>query len=309
MQRWRVSFLRSRPNARWLRRTARKTRPKPTCSITSSASIIPSGGTRRGAISVRWSSKGRRNSRKLLPTKPAAAQKEEHMSKLRVGYILDDSNQSSLVYDLIERSKNSKFYSIELLVIQKSLRTEAKGLIGRLLDYAKTRGVKKLIERILFTIIVRAENILVIQNPKYSAHFRSYSLDTIQVERLYVEPIISKSGFVYRYSQEDLQELKKKNLDVLIRGGSGILRGEILSLCRYGVVSFHHANNDINRGGVPGFWEVLNREPSTGFIIQRLFDELDGGDVLFKGGIATSSFYILNLVNLYLKANIFMHLF
>jgi len=36
--------------ARRARRTARETRPKRTCSIISSASIIPSGGTRRWAI-------------------------------------------------------------------------------------------------------------------------------------------------------------------------------------------------------------------------------------------------------------------
>jgi len=52
------SFFSSlKPNARQARRTAHKSRPKPTCSITLSASSIPSVG----GISVPWSSKGRRN--------------------------------------------------------------------------------------------------------------------------------------------------------------------------------------------------------------------------------------------------------
>jgi methionyl-tRNA formyltransferase len=80
----------------------------------------------------------------------------------------------------------------------------------------------------------------------------------------------------------------------IYRGGSGILRGDILTLCKYGIISFHHGNNDINRGGPPGFWEVYNKEPSTGFIIQKLKNELDGGDVLFKGEIMTSSIYSIN---------------
>jgi putative transposase len=47
-------------------RTAAKTyrtrvQAKPTCSITLSASTIPSGGTPRWGISLPWSSKGRRN--------------------------------------------------------------------------------------------------------------------------------------------------------------------------------------------------------------------------------------------------------
>ena len=49
-----------------------------------------------------------------------------------------------------------------------------------------------------------------------------------------------------------------------------------------GIISFHHGDNNINRGGPAGFWEVFNEEPSTGFIIQRLTEELDGGDVIFK---------------------------
>ena len=94
---------------------------------------------------------------------------------------------------------------------------------------------------------------------------------------------------------------------MLLRGGSRILQREILNICKYGIISFHHANNDVNRGGPPAFWEVFNREPSTGFIIQRLFDELDGGDVLFKGAIRRSPLYLLNLIRLYRIAYIFMH--
>ena len=70
---------------------------------------------------------------------------------------------------------------------------------------------------------------------------------------------------------------------MIIRGGKGILTGKILNLCRLGILSIHHGNNEINRGGPPGFWEVFNKEPSSGFIVQRLTEELDGGDVYVKG--------------------------
>ena len=73
------------------------------------------------------------------------------------------------------------------------------------------------------------------------------------------------------------------------------------------MISFHHADNDINRGGPPGFWEVYNQQSKTGFIIQRLKDELDGGDVLFKGSITTSLIYSLNLAKLREISNPFFH--
>lgn len=122
-----------------------------------------------------------------------------------------------------------------------------------------------------------------------------------------VSPQISKSGLIYRYALKDIKRIKKLNLDLLIRGGSGILRGDILNVCPNGVISFHHADNDINRGGPPGFWEVYYRSPRTGFVIQRLKDELDGGDILYKGFVSTRWFYSLNLACLYEVANPFFH--
>ena len=43
------------------------------------------------------------------------------------------------------------------------------------------------------------------------------------------------------------------NLDILIRGGNGILRGDILTVCQNGIISFHHANNEINTTNVKTF--------------------------------------------------------
>src|ERR1700760_1069192 len=231
------------------------------------------------------------------------------MSKLRVGYILDDGEQPSNVHYLIEQSNLAQFYTIELLVLQKTFQTRPQSFLGRVSDRLKRRGIKQLIQRVLFRMKESAEKLLARRNQKYAGFFRQYSLDDIDIPKLYVEPLVSKSGFVFRYTPEDLEKIRHHQLDILVRGGSGILRGEILTVCPFGIVSFHHANNDVNRGGPAGFWEVFNREPSTGFILQRLTDELDGGDVLLKGSRPTSSYYMLNLVRLSLKANIFLHRF
>jgi hypothetical protein len=231
------------------------------------------------------------------------------MSKLRVGYILDDGEQPSNVHYLIEQGKLAQFYTIELLVVQKTFQTKPQSFLGRVIDRLKRRGIKQLIQRVVFRLIERAEKLLVRRNREYAGFFNHYSLQDIDIPKLYVEPLVSKSGFVFRYSPEDIEQIKQCHLDVLVRGGTGILRGEILTVCPFGILSFHHANNDVNRGGPAGFWEVFNREPSTGFILQRLTDELDGGDVLLKGSRPTASYYMLNMARLSLKANIFLHQF
>ena len=227
------------------------------------------------------------------------------MNKLKVGLIVDDNEYSEMVKYLLKASIESKHFSIETFIVQKTFRTQ-KSLLKRSFAYVRTRGLKRFMQDIIFKLILIIENQLLriftrIKNSDISNKFNIRSFNHI-----YVTPNISKSGFVYTYSAQDLKLIKDQNLDVLVRGGSGILRGDILNLCRFGVISFHHGDNDSYRGGPPGFWEVYNEEPSTGFIIQRLTEELDGGDVLFKGSIATSFMYALNLYKLNNKANVFL---
>jgi len=117
--------------------------------------------------------------------------------------------------------------------------------------------------------------------------------------RILVKPRISPSGFVYRYCEEDLEKIRAEGFDLLIRCGSGILRGAILESARLGILSFHHGDNRINRGGPPGFWEVYYGWSTTGFVLQRLTEELDGGDVLLRGSVPTQDTHQANCALLY----------
>ncbi len=104
-----------------------------------------------------------------------------------------------------------------------------------------------------------------------------------------VHPLESPSGFVHRFDDEDLEQVLGLDLDVLIRFGFGILRGPILDAPRHGIWSFHHGDNDVNRGAVPGVYEILEGDRYTGSILQRLGPELDNGDVLRKARYVTVS--------------------
>ena len=118
----------------------------------------------------------------------------------------------------------------------------------------------------------------------------------------------SKSGLILRFNDDDISKVKNLNLDCIVRCGSGILKGEILDTTRFGVLSFHHGDNRVNRGGPSGFWEVLNNVPSSGFIIQKLNEELDGGEVLVRGNIMTCDLWLLNNAQLLEKSNEFFKL-
>lgn len=229
------------------------------------------------------------------------------MDNLRVGIIVDDTDQAFLTYDLYSRSLKSSQYSVECLVVQKSVRIENDSLLCRFFRFLTKWGVRKLIARVMFSAVDRFESRIASKNPRFKEFFAKHDLSKFAVPKIYVNPIVSPSGLAYRYSPEDVQAIGEAGLDVLIRAGSGILRGPILQACRLGVISFHHGDNNFYRGGPPAFWEVFNREPSTGFVIQRLRPELDGGDVIFKGSIATSFLYKINLCRIYVVSAVFLH--
>ena len=97
------------------------------------------------------------------------------------------------------------------------------------------------------------------------------------VPTLSVVAVESQSGLVQRFNQESLEKVRACELDLLLRFGFKILRGEILSAARFGVLSYHHADNRNNRGGPCGFWEVYYDSEQTGATLQVLTEELDGG--------------------------------
>ncbi len=109
-------------------------------------------------------------------------------------------------------------------------------------------------------------------------------------------------GLVFRYGESELAQIRGLGLDVLIRCGTGILRGGILSAARLGVLSLHHGDNRVNRGGPPGFWESRFGWPATGYVVQQLTEELDGGVVLARGAASTKPLFLANQAHVMLKA-------
>jgi len=226
--------------------------------------------------------------------------------KKRIGIIVDSTNVDKQLADLVSLSKQSSNYEITTLIIN-NIEHRNKNLLLQIIYYIKRRGLQKLISNSVFKVLCKIESAVIKRISKFNKFYSSYQLKLENFVSITVSPQISKSGLVYRYNQEDIKRIKDLDLDLLIRGGNGILKGDILDVCPNGVISFHHADNDINRGGPPGFWEVYYRNPRSGFVIQRLKDELDGGDVLYKGFIQTQWFYSLNLAYLYEIANPFFH--
>lgn len=103
-----------------------------------------------------------------------------------------------------------------------------------------------------------------------------------------------RGPFSQCFNSDDLKTVGNYDLDFIVRFAFGIIRGEILQVPRHGVWSYHHDDVQKYRGMPAGFWEVMNREPVTGFVLQKLTERLDGGVILDRGWIRTRSGFTRN---------------
>ena len=225
-------------------------------------------------------------------------------SKLRIALLVDSKIDSKYVYELAEWGQSQKELEVTHLLIQNVPSDQSK--TRRAFFLIKKKRFLHLMRAAGFTLIEKVESLGLKHLEAFKNHVNKYDLSNCVKNIISINPIISKSGFVYRYEGEDIQKIRELNLDVIVRCGSGILHGEILQLARFGIISLHHADNRVNRGVPPGFWEVYSKQDSTGFTIQQLTEELDGGNVLFRGNLNTRFSYLLNQAVLYEKSNFYL---
>lgn len=229
-----------------------------------------------------------------------------NITPLSIGLIIDSNITSKYVYELAEWANKQNNINISHLIIQSHTQLHI-GKLSKALQSLQKKGFLHFLSQIAYALILNYEKlVLLIGYQRHKDHFKKFDISKLVANSIVITPQKSKTGFVYRYSAEDVTKVKHLNLDLLIRCGSGILRGEILNSSKLGVISFHHADNRINRGGPPGFWEVYLKLDLTGFIIQRLTEELDGGEVLVRGSFGTKLFYLFNQAELFNKSNYYL---
>lgn len=228
-------------------------------------------------------------------------------TRLKVGIIVDQENLSKFDYELVRWANSTDSIWISHLIVQnESPPFRKRTLVDRILNRNPVDLVRDFLWDFLWTIKRRVEIRNLVEFPEFRGVTAKFAAGDAVRGRIFVTPQISKSGFVHRFTEEDLRKIQAESFDLLIRAGSGILRGEILRSARLGVLSFHHGDNRVNRGGPAGFWEVYYREPLTGFVVQRLTEELDGGDILLRGFVPTQRSHFLNRAMLFTKS--YLHL-
>ncbi len=99
-----------------------------------------------------------------------------------------------------------------------------------------------------------------------------------------------------RFGEADIERLRAHDLDVVLRFGFRILKGGVLSVARHGVWSFHHGDPSRYRGGPSCFWELTQGEKTVGVVLQRLSEDLDAGEVLYRSASSCPPTLWVNVV-------------
>ena len=208
-------------------------------------------------------------------------------NKFKIGLLISNNHLSSNNYKLIESlSKNKK---IEIIVLYSKLSKNKESFITK---YFLRFSVKK-INALFFYFITTIEKYIL--NIVKKNKENTYDLDTLSLKNIFLNPIFSKSGLFISYNENNIKTLRNLSLNLILRVNTpGIYKGDILNVSKIGILSFHHGDNRWNRGGPAAFWEVYKKKDATGFIIQLLTDELDAGNIIYRGEYMTKEFYSTN---------------
>ena len=221
----------------------------------------------------------------------------EKLKKLRVGIMLKNYEVPEWTNLMLKEIITSDYAEIDLVILDNSIEkrdNKNKNILEKFFQnrnnlfyfgYRMFEKIKHLKKYFLFEI----------------KNCKDLLCDSDEIS---VIPIQKK--FSDTINDDDIKKIKEYDLDVIIRLGFRILKGEILNSAKFGIWSYHNADNKINRGGPPGFWEVFKNIPYTGIVLQELTEDLDNGKIISTSFTSTDSLSVIhNLNNLYWK-NIMM---
>ena len=212
-------------------------------------------------------------------------------NKLKIGLLMNSLDIPLWEYQMLKRINQSDHFSIELLILNNTRKKESSTL----------NKIKNNFSNILLIILLKLEKLIFKVNPDASKIKNSKKL-LKNIDIIKAKPISTK--FFDRFQLSDIQNIKNYNLDVIVRMGFKILKGEILNCAKYGVWSYHHGDNNVNRGGPAGHWEVIEGKRITGTILQILSEELDNGKIIYKSFSSTDKNSIIRNRNKLLMKSI-----
>lgn len=201
----------------------------------------------------------------------------DSMRRIRICLFLDGEFAPLWACELIQAIEADGHSEIVLAVMPPPPSVEAAGLAER-----PEKGPRQFFSAAARRLLERCEAWLFERSSQVRDAFVPTSLAQLldRMPRLLVEP--RRTGTCDYFEPADLERISAHDIDVGVRIGYRVLRGDVLDLPRFGIWSLHHGDDRINRGGPPGFWEMMQGWRETGATLQILGQELDACLVLAR---------------------------
>ncbi len=218
--------------------------------------------------------------------------------KIKIGLLIDSYLVSSWVYELIRDIVHSNHSEVALIVKNQNIRTKESQSILKRIWKKRNEFIYNFYDFLERKFIGTPD-----KNAFELKNIKDLIDDNISIE---IQPI--KTEYSDYFSEKDISKIEDFEIDLFIRLGFRILRGKILKLPRYGIWSYHHGDNRINRGGPPAVWETLEQWPYLGVVLQILSEDLDAGFKLYESFSEVHRFSVFRSKNaMYWKAKSFIN--
>ncbi|MCZ6815558.1 MAG: hypothetical protein O7F76_02535, partial [Planctomycetota bacterium] len=188
--------------------------------------------------------------------------------------MLDSTTVPAWINRIIEDIRDSDFLHLSLYIINAE-RKPRRSLFTR---------IRRRLPTILYVLYSRLDRYL-FKQPRDAFEQVEVFVPPHTIDTIRVVPV--RRAFEHRFEQCDVEAVRSRNLDVILRFGFNIIRGEILDAAKYGIWSYHHGDNAEYRGVPAFFWEMQENNPVSGTLLQQLTEELDGGNVIYRSYAST----------------------
>ena len=155
---------------------------------------------------------------------------------MKLAFLLDSLEVSEDIYDLYtDLVQQKSISSIILIVAERPSVSNFSKL--------KSLGLKRCSRSLLFKGLELIDQKIsqYLSGESYSGACKELDPEIHQVIR--VRPNTCSIGLYTRFDENQISKIKELEIDIIVRCCSGILKGEILTTAKYGVISLHHGDN------------------------------------------------------------------
>ena len=84
----------------------------------------------------------------------------------------------------------------------------------------------------------------------------------------------SQRGGPENCDPDEISEIEKYNLDMIVKMGYGPVNGDLLSIPQFGLLSYSMTDSGSEESDTTGYYEVIDKSPGDGF---RAYDHQERG--------------------------------